>query len=202
MPHVTGPKHKEVRTMDRIKAMIHILTSLNVKVPDERDAQPLSVFHVSESTWAEDAQAKTIETVSPNKTPEFFASKGSDEESPMAVKTECREMLAASGFTERGYDLVAAFEQNLASLGSSDGWDRLDGAGPVDLLSDCGYTPQLIHSMFGFWMAQKWQYQELGQLDAAANCLAMAAYCKTLGDAAGPGRWRRKGEPTAEQLAR
>lgn len=188
--------------MHRSEAMIEILTTLNVKVPDQPPEQAVDSFLIVESTWAEDAQAKTLETIQPNKTPESFAAKGSESATPMGVKTECREMLAASGFTERGYDLVAVYEQNLATLGTSLGWDRLDGTGPLTLLGDCGYTPQMIYSMFGFWMATKWHNQEIGQVEEAAKCLAMAAYCKTLAEAASPGPWRRKGEPTVEQLAR
>lgn len=188
--------------MRRSEAMVEILNTLNVKVLDGERSQYLDSLFVSESTWAEDVQAKTIETIGPDKTPEFFATYGSEAFTPMGVKTECREMLAASGFTERGFDLVTVYEQNLASLGSSMGWDRLDGTGPLALSGDCGYTPYVIYSMFGYWMVEKWKHQSLGQFKQASKCLAMAAYCKTLAQAACPGRTRREGEPTVEDLLR
>jgi hypothetical protein len=182
--------------------MAEILNTLNVKVPDVERSRWVDSLFVSESTWAEDAQEKTIETIVPDKTPEFFATYGPEASTPMGVKTECRKMLAASGFTERGFDLVTVYEQNLASLGSSMGWDRLDGTGPLALSGDCGYTPYVIYSMFGYWMVAKWKHQALGQVEQASKCLAMAAYCKTLAQAACPGRTRREGDPTVEELSR
>jgi hypothetical protein len=200
MPHVTGLIHKEVAVMSsRIRTMIDALSVLNVMVPDDPEPRQITQFIVKESGAIEDKQRETIDQLNVKGSVASVMAHGFEGE-PMAVKEQCRLMLASSGFTERGYDLVSAFEHYLASLATGHRWDQVDGDAPVELMADQGLTPASCYAQLGYWMALWNKAVEDGDSVEAARNLAIAALCKTVIDAAEPVRFKREGEPDLETM--
>jgi len=183
----------------RFQTLIDALAALKVMVPDRPEPKPISTFFVRESTSLEDKQSETVECVEVHGDMADVMIHGF-EGSPLEVKQQCRIMLAGSGFTERGYDLLTAFEREMVSIATGVGWDHVDGTRPLDFVEDKGMTPVLCYSQLGYWVALWSQAVSEGNANEAARLLPVAALCKTVADAAHPGRWQRDGEPDLETM--
>jgi hypothetical protein len=183
----------------RIQTLIDALAALKVMVPDRPEPKPISQFSVKESSSLEEKQSETVECVEVHGDMADVMIQGF-EGSPLEVKQQCRMMLAGSRFTERGYDLLTAFEREMVSIATGLGWDQVDGTQPLDFEEDKGMTPVLCYSQLGYWVALWSKAVSEGDANEAARLLPIAALCKTVADAARPGRWQREGEPDLETM--